>query len=129
MTMAASLEARSPFLDQEIIAWTARLPDSLKIRNRRGKHLLRKAFGDRLPPSVQRHPKQGFGIPLGAWFRGPLLEWSRQLLLGGSSPLTAWFVQDPIKSMLDEHIEGTADHGKRLYSLVMLAGWAQRANP
>ena len=125
MTMAASLEARSPFLDQEIIAWTARLPDQFKIRNRRGKYLLRKAFGDALPEAVQRHPKQGFGIPLGAWFRGPLREWSRELLLGNGASLARWFHRGPIQAMLDEHLQGKRDHGKRLYCLVMLAGWAQ----
>ncbi len=125
MTMAASLEARSPFLDQEIIAWTARLPDAMKVRNGRGKYLLRKAFGKSLPREVQRHPKQGFGIPLGSWFRGPLRDWSGQLLLGERGPLSRWFNAEPIQAMLDEHLAGRADHGKRLYSLVTLAVWAQ----
>jgi asparagine synthase (glutamine-hydrolysing) len=125
MTMAASLEARSPFLDQEIIAWTARLPDALKVRRGRGKYLLRRAFADAIPGEVLRHPKQGFGIPLGSWFRGPLMDWSRELLLGSGAPLAAWFQEELIRAMLNEHIEGKADHGKRLYSLVMLAGWAR----
>jgi asparagine synthase (glutamine-hydrolysing) len=125
MTMAASLEARSPFLDQEIISWAASLPDAMKVRNRRGKYLLRKAFAHALPKNVQRHPKQGFGIPLGSWFKGPLREWSRQLLLGSDAPLAPWFNEAPIRAMLDEHTQGRTDHGKRLYSLVMLAAWAQ----
>ncbi|HET6846165.1 MAG TPA: asparagine synthase (glutamine-hydrolyzing) [Anaerolineales bacterium] len=124
MTMAASLEARSPFLDQEIIAWTARLPDATKVRGNRGKHLLRRAFASALPAEVLRHPKQGFGIPLGAWFRGPLQKWSRELLLGTGRPLAPWFEEAPIRMMLDEHIAGTSDHGKRLYSLAMMAAWA-----
>jgi asparagine synthase (glutamine-hydrolysing) len=127
MTMAASLEARSPFLDQELIAWTARLPDRAKIRGRQGKYLLRKAFADALPAEVLRHPKQGFGIPLGAWFRGPLLAWSRQLLLDSTSPILSWFNPGVIKDMLDEHIRGEFDHGKRLYSLAMLGVWARSA--
>ncbi|MFZ1042010.1 MAG: asparagine synthase (glutamine-hydrolyzing), partial [Anaerolineales bacterium] len=68
MTMAASLEGRSPFLDHDIVEWAARLPDSLKVRGRNGKYLLKKAFANDLPENVQTHGKQGFGIPLAAWF-------------------------------------------------------------
>jgi asparagine synthase (glutamine-hydrolysing) len=127
MTMAASLEARSPFLDQELIAWTARLPDRSKVRRRQGKYLLRKAFADIVPESVLKHRKQGFGIPLAAWFRGPLREWSRTLLLETGGPLDAWLDREPMRKLLDEHAEGKSDHGKRLYALAMLAIWARDA--
>lgn len=125
MTMAASLEARSPFLDQEIIAWTARLPDRMKVRDGRGKYLLRRAFDKALPANVKTHRKQGFGIPLSSWFRGPLREWSRELLLGTGSPLGRWLNRDPIQGWMAEHWQGKADHGKRLYALTMLAVWAR----
>lgn len=125
MTMAASLEGRSPFLDQELVSWTARLPDSMKLRGREGKHLLRKAFADHLPREVLAHPKQGFGIPLAAWFRGPLADWSRGLLTAADSPLHDWFEVASIKRYLDEHMAGRVNHGKRLYALSMLAVWAR----
>jgi len=127
MTMAASLEARSPFLDQELIAWTARLPDRVKVRGRHGKYLLRRAFEDVFPDNVKRRAKQGFGIPLAGWFRGPLLEWSRELLLGSESPLHEWLNQEARERLLDEHVQRKADHGKRLYALAMLAVWARDA--
>lgn len=123
MTMAASLEGRSPFLDQEIVAWAARLPDSLKVRGRNGKYLLKKAFAGYLPESVKGHGKQGFGIPLGTWFRGPLAGWARGLLTGAGSPLRNWFNPPVLESFLEEHLHGRADHGKRLYALSMLALW------
>jgi asparagine synthase (glutamine-hydrolysing) len=125
MTMAASLEARSPFLDQELIQWTARLPSNLKVRGRQGKYLLRKAFAKALPEQVLGHGKQGFGIPLSAWFRGPLQDWTRELLLTPDSPLGKWMNSAPMQRMLDQHAAGEADHGKRLYALVMLAMWAR----
>jgi asparagine synthase (glutamine-hydrolysing) len=125
MTMAASLEGRSPFLDHEIVEWTARLPDSLKLRGTHGKRLLKKAFNDYLPSSVKSHPKQGFGIPLAAWFRGPLLGWSRGLVLAAGSPLSEWFSLAAIAALFDEHARGRADHGKRLYALTMLGIWAR----
>jgi asparagine synthase (glutamine-hydrolysing) len=127
MTMAASLEGRSPFLDHRLVEWTARLPDSMKIRGGRGKYLLRKAFAGYLPKEVMRHRKQGFGIPLAAWFRGPLAGWSRDQLLGHDSPLSLWFNEKALKQLLDEHSRGLANHGKRLYALSMLAIWAQDA--
>ena len=123
MTMAASLEGRSPFLDHEIVEWAARLPDPLKVRGRSGKYLLKKAFANDLPENVRSHGKQGFGIPLAAWFRGPLADWSRELLLGTESPLNDLFNQSALRNFMDEHTQARADHGKRLYALSMLALW------
>ena len=127
MTMAASLEGRSPFLDHEIVEWTARLPESLKRRGRNGKYLLKRAFDSYLPSSVKSHRKQGFGIPLAAWFRGPLSEWSRNLLLDSQSPLGSWFNRPELEKLIDEHTTARVDHGKRLYALTMLAIWARSA--
>jgi asparagine synthase (glutamine-hydrolysing) len=127
MMMAASLEGRSPFLDHELVEWSARLPDNLKVRGRVGKYLLKKAFADYLPDNVKSHPKQGFGIPLAAWFRGPLLEWSRALLLGSDAATRDWFNEAALRDLFDEHSQRRADHGKRLYALSMLAVWASGA--
>jgi asparagine synthase (glutamine-hydrolysing) len=123
MTMAASLEGRSPFLDHEIVEWAARLPDSLKVRGRSGKYLLKKAFANYLPENVKSHAKQGFGIPLAAWFRGPLADWSRELLVGTESPLNDLFNQSALRNLINEHTQARTDHGKRLYALSMLALW------
>ncbi len=125
MTMAASLEGRSPFLDHELVEWTARLPDDLKLRGRSGKYLLKKAFAADLPDKIRSRGKQGFGIPLSSWFRGPLAQWSRELLLATDSPLRAWFNSASITTLLDEHARAQVDHGKRLYALSMLALWAR----
>jgi asparagine synthase (glutamine-hydrolysing) len=125
MTMAASLEGRSPFLDQELVAWAARLPDKYKVRGFGGKYLLKKAFNADLPEIVKSHRKQGFGIPLAAWFRGPLRQWSQELLLGGESPLRQWFDLKAVQTLMNEHTQGRMDHGKRLYALSMLTIWAR----
>jgi asparagine synthase (glutamine-hydrolysing) len=125
MAMAASIEARSPFLDHKLVEWSARVPDHLKLRGRSGKYLLKKAFADYLPENVRKHRKQGFGIPVGAWFRGPLHEWSKELLLGNGGSLNQWFHRDAIDTLLVEHRAGRMDHGKRIYALTMLALWAR----
>jgi asparagine synthase (glutamine-hydrolysing) len=123
MTMAASLEGRSPFLDHEIVEWAARLPDQLKVRARSGKYLLKKAFAKELPESLKGRGKQGFGIPVGAWFRGPLYDWAKELLETRSMQM--YFERSALQSLLDEHRAGREDHGKRLYALAMLALWLE----
>ena len=125
MTMAHSLEGRSPFLDHELAGWAARLPENMKVRGRVGKYLLRKAFGDDLPPRVHTRGKQGFGIPLGDWFRGPLANWAHDVILDPQSSLDQWFESQPRQRLLDEHATGRANHGKRIYALVVLGLWSQ----
>ncbi len=128
MTMAASLEGRSPFLDHELMAWAARLPERLKVRGLTGKIALRKAFADALPPEILRRGKQGFGVPVGAWLRGPLQPWLRALLLGAESPLQPWLRTDTVARLIAEHTAGREDHGKRLWALATLAVWLQQQN-
>ncbi|MGE5249159.1 MAG: asparagine synthase (glutamine-hydrolyzing) [Bacteroidota bacterium] len=126
MTMAASLEGRSPFLDHEIVQWAARVPDRLKVRGRSGKYLLKKAFAGELPEAIKGRGKQGFGIPVSAWFRGPLYEWSKEMMLAAGSPLGRWFEREAMAHLIEEHHSARMDHGKRLYALAMLAVWAGR---
>jgi asparagine synthase (glutamine-hydrolysing) len=125
MTMAHSLEGRSPFLDHELAGWAARLPENLKVRGRQGKYLLRKAFADYLPLEIMKRGKQGFGIPVGAWLRGPLFDWTNQLLLASESQTSQWFQRASLEHLLEEHRSGRADHGKRLWALAILALWAR----
>ena len=72
---------------------------------------------------MRNHRKQGFGIPVGTWFRGPLHGWAKELLTSETSPLHQWFDCNTINSMLEEHRAGRVDHGKRIYALTMLALW------
>jgi asparagine synthase (glutamine-hydrolysing) len=125
MTMAHSLEGRSPFLDHELAAWAARLPENMKVRGRQGKYLLRKAFAEDLPARLHSRGKQGFGIPLGPWFRGPLAEWAEEIILASEGSLNEWFEFQPRQQLLDEHRQGRANHAKRIYALLMLGLWSQ----
>lgn len=122
MSMAASLEGRSPFLDHELLAWAARLPERFKVHGRTGKYLLRKAFRDKLPTSVLHHRKQGFGIPVSAWLRGPMREWAGEIIF---SQLREWFDRKALSQLFREHDEMRVDHGKRLWALVVLAVWLE----
>lgn len=125
MTMAHSLEGRSPFLDHKLAEWAACLPESMKVRGFKGKYILRKAFVEELPPQVGERGKQGFGIPVGEWFRGPLAGWAQDVLLGDNPQIQRWFDSSVLLSILEEHRKGRVNHGKRIYALVMLGLWAR----
>jgi asparagine synthase (glutamine-hydrolysing) len=120
-SMAHSLELRSPFLDHEVVALGLALPDSLKTHGREGKVALRRAFAPDLPPQIARRGKTGFGVPLGSWFRSDLRETARELL----STDRGWFRADAVQGLLDEHESGRADHGHRLWCLLMLELWVR----
>jgi asparagine synthase (glutamine-hydrolysing) len=126
MTMANSLEARSPFLDHVLVEWAAKLPIQYKLKGRQGKVLLRKAFAHLLPPEVMAHRKQGFGIPVSAWLRGPLESWARETLLAPDNLLAKWFQRDTLVKLIAQHKSGKQDHGKRLWALACLALWARQ---
>jgi asparagine synthase (glutamine-hydrolysing) len=117
--MAHSLELRSPFLDHEVVALGLALPDELKTRGRDGKIALRRAFARDLPAEVAGRGKTGFGVPLGRWFRVDLREAARDLL----STDRGWFRRETVLRLLDEHETGRADHGHRLWCLLMLELW------
>ncbi|HSI97718.1 MAG TPA: asparagine synthase C-terminal domain-containing protein [Gaiellaceae bacterium] len=122
-SMAHSLELRSPFLDHEVLELGVALPDSLKVRGRTGKVALRRAFAGELPPQVAGRGKTGFGVPLGRWFRDDLRDLARDLLLEDRARGRGWFRPETIRRLLDEHGSGRADHGHRLWCLVMLELW------
>jgi asparagine synthase (glutamine-hydrolysing) len=124
-TMAHSLEARSPFLDVEWVEWTARLPERLKIRRLSGKWLLKAAFGELLPPAICTRGKQGFGVPVGHWFKRELHDWGHERLLENKS-LWDWFRRAEIDRLLNEHDAGTFNHGKKLWALVTFAVWLKQ---
>jgi asparagine synthase (glutamine-hydrolysing) len=122
-SMANSLEARSPFLDHEVMEFAARLPVKIKMRGRRLKYLLKRAFADLLPAEIVNRRKMGFGVPVGQWFRGPLRELLRDALLSRQSVDRGYFRQTAIQQLVAQHLEARADHTFQLWNLLMLELW------
>jgi len=120
-SMAHSLELRSPLLDHGVVELGLSLPDSVRMRGRTGKVALRRAFVADLPDVVARRGKRGLGVPLAAWFRGELRDIAEDVLRG-----TELFRRDAVETLLREHASGHADHGHRLWCLVMLELWQRR---
>jgi len=123
-SMANSLEARSPFLDQKVVEFAARLPARFKVRyGVTGKYLLRRVARRLLPAENVDRPKMGFGVPLGGWLRGPLRELAAEALLGGRARGRGYFGPEPIGRLWAEHQSGGADHGSALWTLLMFELW------
>jgi len=124
-SMMHGLEVRSPLLDQKLVEFAARLPDGLKRRRTTTKWILRKAFSDVLPPSINRRGKMGFGVPLGAWFRGALREPLRDAT-APSSPIYDYCDRSFVSRLVADHLSGKADHGHRLWLLLTFAIWLRQ---
>lgn len=122
-TMANSLEARSPFLDRELVEYAAGLPDDMKLRGRQTKFILREAFSDLLPPAIQRRGKMGFGVPLGTWFRGELRDYMRDLLLAPDARYRDMLSAPFVETLVARHLSGGANLGHQLWSLLCFEQW------
>jgi len=126
MSMAAGVETRVPFLDPDLVALAARIPDAYRQRGGEGKWILKKAAEGTLPDEVIYRPKTGFGVPLRAWLRGPLRPMLHDLL--GSTALTRRGVFDPraVAHLLDDFDSGRADNAYSLLSLMCIELWCRQ---
>ncbi len=122
-TMAHGLEARSPFLDPEVVGLALAIPSRLKIGRGEGKRILRTAFAGLLPPETLARGKQGFGVPLARWFRHELREMVGDLLLDARARGRGYFDPSEVERLVREHQEGSADHSHRLWALLVFETW------
>jgi asparagine synthase (glutamine-hydrolysing) len=123
MSMAVSLEAREPLLDHKLLEFAASVPTSLKLKNGRSKHLLRRLLERRIPKAIVDRPKHGFEAPTAAWLRGPLAPMVDALLLDGRLRDRGIFDDRVVSGLWHQHRDGRQDHRHRLWSLVMLELW------
>ena len=123
MSMAVSLEAREPLLDHKLLEFAARVPTSLKLKNGRGKYLLRRLLERKVPRSILERNKSGFAAPIGDWLRGPLAEMTDGLLLDGRLRDRGLFRDTEVRRLWQDHRAGRAQHPHRLWQLVMLELW------
>ncbi len=139
ISMAHSLEARVPFLDNDLVKLAWRLPPSLKIQcsallgEAKGKHInstsgkmvLRKAMERYLPKEFTRQHKQGFSPPDENWFRGPSMEYIKEILLDQNTMDRPWFNCKTIENNLNDHFVGKQNHRLLIWSLLSFE-WLQR---
>jgi asparagine synthase (glutamine-hydrolysing) len=124
MSMAHSLEARSPFLDTALIEYMAAIPAVRKVGLRRLKPLLRRSLMPLLPEEIWNRRKHGFGVPVGSWFRTGELRtlFEDEVLAPGARCAD---VLDPavVRALWDEHQGGSVEHGHRLWPILTLERW------
>jgi len=114
--MAHGLEVRVPMLDADLVQWALNLPRDCKLDGGQTKTVLRQVAAKRLPATLLTRPKQGFSVPLAAWFRGSLgAAFERDLTSGGGMGASGDFQTSYIKSLLQQHRGGFSDHSRILW--------------
>jgi len=125
-SMGASLEARAPLLDHRVVEFAWRLPLDQRIRGGEGKWLLRRVLDRHVPRALIDRPKQGFGIPIDRWLRGPLREWASDLLSEARLRREGYFDPAPITAALRDHLEGRRNVQYPLWVVLMFEAWLDR---
>jgi asparagine synthase (glutamine-hydrolysing) len=124
-SMAHGLECRGPFLDHRVVELAVSLPlkRKLRLRGGRSKVVLKEAFADLLPGEFRHRPKMGFGVPLDRWFRGPLKDELRSVLLDPVARARGLFRPEAVERLVVEHENRVRDHAYKLWGLLMLELW------
>jgi asparagine synthase (glutamine-hydrolysing) len=129
-TMAAGLEVRAPFLDPALVELAGRIPTRFKLRaGVVTKYLLKRTIDDLLPSPIVNRRKQGLGVPIAAWLRGPLRNVLWQRLAPDRIARRGLFEPAAIAQLIGEHLSGRANHRKILWSLLMLDAWCDHYLP
>ena len=126
MSMANSLEARSPLLDHELIEIVTRIPANLKMKGAETKYILKKAMEGIVPEEILYREKQGFGMPIEEWINNQLRERIVDDLQSARALERGYFEKSYIRTLLDEHSVGRRDHSWALWTLWMLELWHRR---
>lgn len=125
MTMAHGLEARCPFLDQELIGLVAGMPTALKLRGMTTKYILKRVAERLLPREIVHRPKHGFGVPVGRWFRRELRDYVRDVLLSPRARQRGYLDPVAVERLIDQHQHGQRDWGHQLWTLLTFELWHQ----
>lgn len=123
MTMAASIEARMPFMDHELAEFVSALPDEFRVRGRTTKWLLREGMKRILPAEILERPKVGFRVPVNEWFRTSMREYLYDHLAGPDSKSRDYYQRSALLRTLDDHIQGKQNHEKLLWAMLSLEIW------
>jgi asparagine synthetase B (glutamine-hydrolysing) len=122
-SMAASLEARVPFLDHHVVELAMRIPPSLLLHGREPKHLLRRALARVLPPELARRRKRGMTAPRHGWLRGPLPDFAADALSPARLRATGYFDAGGVSTLLADHRAARVDAGDLLLGVLGVQLW------
>jgi asparagine synthase (glutamine-hydrolysing) len=120
MTMAASIEARMPFMDHRLLDYVSSLPDTFRVRGGQTKWILRQAMRGVVPDSILHRKKVGFRVPVSEWFRGPLKAYLLDALSNPGSRTRKYYDSTKLDALLASHVDGQQNHEKLLWALLNL---------
>ncbi len=123
LSMAHSVEVRPPFLDYRLVEYAATIPGNLKIRNGRSKHILKKSVQDLLPQELIDRPKEGFVLPINEWLLQKMRSWVEETLSPDRLAIHGLLKPNTVRCLLDEHFSSVANHGSRIWNLMMFQLW------
>jgi asparagine synthase (glutamine-hydrolysing) len=123
MSMANSLETRSPLLDHHLIEFAQTIPASLKLRGLETKYILKRAAEGLIPDEIINRTKQGFDVPIRRWFNRELREMLDDTLRSARARERGDFNHRAVLAILDEHRRGARDHARHLWGLLVLELW------
>jgi asparagine synthase (glutamine-hydrolysing) len=123
MSMAHSLESRSPLIDYKVAEYAASIPSELKLKGKNLKYILKKTAARYLPPELINRSKQGFGFPLGIWMRKDLAPFIKNLFRQSRFIELGIFNGEDVHRLIGEHMSGKANHDFRLWILINLEIW------
>ena len=126
MSMAWSLEARSPLLDHKLIEYVTRIPSNLKLKGNETKYIFKRAIRDLVPREILHREKQGFGVPINEWINQQLKQRIVSDLSDRRSIERGYFDPKYVSLLLDEHARGRRDNSPALWTLWMLELWHRR---
>jgi asparagine synthase (glutamine-hydrolysing) len=125
-SMAHALEVRVPLLDHQLVEWISGLPSSIKLHNGEGKYIFKKSMERYLPHDILYRKKQGFAVPLAAWFRGPLRQRVREALLGPILAGTGIFNTAFLAEIVEQHESGRRDYSAPIWTTLMFEAFLRK---
>ncbi len=123
MSMAHSLESRSPLIDYKVVEYAASIPGELKLKGKNLKYILKKVASRYLPKELIYREKQGFGFPIALWMRSELAGFLKNLFERSRFIELGIFDRNYVQNLLDEHLSGKKDHNFRIWILLNLEIW------
>ncbi|MGE0681333.1 MAG: asparagine synthase (glutamine-hydrolyzing) [Candidatus Binatia bacterium] len=129
MSMAHSLEVRTPLLDHKLVEFAASVPPELHLKGLQKKYLLKRAVAHRLPKKILNRKKGGFNVPIPRWLRHELRDYTQDVLSEKKVREQGFFNPQYVQQLIKKHNDMEADYSRNLWGLLIFALWHEEYKP